>query len=92
VLDELARALDANRPPAVEDSSSAPFGADAVVRTVAAILHGRLQEHPMPSLRNLCGPLTGVVVLPYFGVSAALREISLSEPRGEHDDGSPPTC
>jgi AcrR family transcriptional regulator len=92
VLDELARALDADRPASVADSSLAPFGTDAVVRAVAAILHGRLQEDPVPRLRDLCGSLTGVVVLPYLGVSAARGELAPSDSCAQQDDGSRKTC
>jgi AcrR family transcriptional regulator len=92
VLDELARALDADRPASVADSSFAPFGTDAVVSAVAAILHGRLQEDPVPRLRDLGGSLTSVVVLPYLGVSAARAELSPSESPAERDDNSAHAC
>ena len=76
LLEQLAQVLETGRPAAAADSSSAPFGSDAVVRSVAAILHGRLQEDPVPQLQDLSGRLTAVIVLPYLGVNAARGELS----------------
>ena len=75
-LEELARAVELNCPPPAGGSSLAPFGSNTVVGTVVSVLHGRLIEQPAPPLRALCGPLMGVIVLPFLGVNAAREELS----------------
>jgi len=83
VLAQLAGALDSGRPPEAPEAPPAPFGADAVVGAVAAIVHGRLQEESVPPLRDLAGPLMAVLVLPYLGVDAARGELSHPAPQAE---------
>jgi hypothetical protein len=80
MLTELARALEADRPPQPAGSLPAPFGGEAVVGAVASILHARLLEEPTPSLLSLHGPLMSMIVLPYLDVEAARRELSRPEP------------
>lgn len=75
VLAVLARALEAECPSASAGSLPASFGAEAVVGAVASILHGRLREEPVPLLRDMCGPLMGMIVLPYLDAAAARREL-----------------
>jgi hypothetical protein len=74
LLAQLARALEAGRPPPTPGSLPAPFGGEAVVGAVAAILHGRLLEDPAPSLLELHESLLGLIMLPYLDVAP---------PRGE---------
>jgi AcrR family transcriptional regulator/DNA-binding MarR family transcriptional regulator len=81
LLAGLARALDSGRPDQALDASAAPFGAEAVVGAVAAVIHGRLNERSGPPLRELGGALMAVLVLPYLGVDAARGEISRPVPR-----------
>jgi hypothetical protein len=81
LLAQLAKALDHGRPAQARDVPSAPFGANAVVGAVVAIVHGRLQEDSVPCLRDLAGPLMAVLVLPYLGVDAARWELSHPAPR-----------
>ncbi|HKH79263.1 MAG TPA: hypothetical protein VJ996_04530, partial [Solirubrobacteraceae bacterium] len=76
VLAALAGALEADRPPATAGSLPAPYGAEAIVGAVASILHTRLREEPVPSLRDMCGALMGVIVLPYLDAAAARRELA----------------
>jgi len=87
LLGQLAWALEAGRPPHAADASSAPFGAEALVGAVVAIIHSRLQEEPAPSLLELGGSLMAVLVLPYLGVEAARHELSRPVPfvRAAHD-------
>jgi AcrR family transcriptional regulator len=75
----VARVIEADHPHAA--ASAPPFGAEAVVEAAAAVLHGRLLEEPVPSLRELVGPLMGVLVMPYLDTSAARDELS-SPPDG----------
>jgi len=75
-LAALARALETDRPPVGAGSTSAPFGAEAIVGAVASILHARLREQPAPSLLDMRGALMGVIVLPYLDTVAARRELS----------------
>ena len=75
-----ARALQADSPPLTLAGSPAPFGSDAVVGTVASVLHGRLLEHPVPPLRSLGGALMGLIVLPFLGAEASREELSRSLP------------
>lgn len=80
LLAELAATLDFGRPPAPPDATPAPFGGNAVVGAVVAIVHARLQETCVPQLTDLGGPLMGVLVLPYLGVDAARDELSRPAP------------
>jgi DNA-binding MarR family transcriptional regulator len=88
LLAQLARALDCGRPAQAAGAQSAPFGADAVVGAVAAVIHGRLQEESVPCLRDLGGSLMAVLVLPYLGVDAARGELSRPAPRVLADEGA----
>jgi AcrR family transcriptional regulator len=56
-------------------ASLPPFGADALVGTIASILHARLRVEPPPSLREMCGALMALIVLPYLDAEAARREL-----------------
>jgi hypothetical protein len=75
VLAMLACALEADSPSAEGGSPPAPFGAPAVIDAVASILHARLAQESAPVLRELCGSLMGVIVLPYLGADAAREEL-----------------
>jgi AcrR family transcriptional regulator len=80
ILAQLAEALEAEHPAGADGGQAAPFGAEAVVGAVAAILHARLLEDPLKSLTELAGPLMGVMVLPYLGAAAAGEEVSRPPP------------
>jgi AcrR family transcriptional regulator len=75
----LVDALDEGSPPAAAEPLPAPFGADAVVGAIVAILHSRLLEEPAPPLRPMCGSLMSVIALSYLGVEAARGELELGE-------------
>jgi AcrR family transcriptional regulator len=79
-LSLLARALEQGAPPQSGEALPAPFGGEAVVGAVVAILHARLLEQPTPSLAPLRGSLMSVIVLPYLGVAAAREEVTRSPP------------
>ncbi len=74
-LAALARALDADAPPASACSLPASFDAEAVVGAVASILHGRLREEPAPPLRDMRGSLMAVIVISYLDAVAARCEL-----------------
>jgi AcrR family transcriptional regulator len=71
----IANALEERRPEAACDALAAPFGADASVNAVAVVLRGRLLEDPVPSLVDLTGSLTALLITPYLGVGAAREEL-----------------
>jgi AcrR family transcriptional regulator len=76
LLTALARAIEADCPPTSTGSLPASFGADAVVGALAAILHSRLRETPVPSLCDMCDALMGMIVLPYLDTAGARRVLS----------------
>jgi AcrR family transcriptional regulator len=80
LLATFARVLEADAPPAAVNALPAPFGGEAVVGAVASILHARLREDPVPSLRGMCGQMMGVIVLPYLNVAAVRRELARPTP------------
>jgi AcrR family transcriptional regulator len=57
--------------------------AEGVIGGVLSILHARLAENPKDTntLLDLTGPLMGMIVLPYLGVSAARKEIHTPPPK-----------
>jgi AcrR family transcriptional regulator len=76
----LAGVLEDGAPPLSGETLPAPFGGEAVVGAVVAILHARLLEEPTPPLAPLRGSLMSVIVLPYLGVAAAREELADSLP------------
>jgi AcrR family transcriptional regulator len=76
----LAHGLESACPAPAAGSLPPPFGGQAVVGAVASILHGRLREEPVPSLRDMLGSLMGVIVLPYLDATAVRRELSRPSP------------
>lgn len=78
LLDDFAAALERERPGLPGTYGEPPFGARALIGAVASILHGRLMEDPLPSLTDLSGGLTAMIVLPYLGAEAAREELTRS--------------
>lgn len=76
----LARALEDGAPVLSGETLPAPFGGEAVVGAVVAILHARLLEEPTPSLAPLGASLMSVIALPYLGVTAARGELVRGQP------------
>ncbi len=75
-LDVLVRALEADSPSATTVAAApAPFGAEAIVGAVVSVLHARIAQRPEAPLLKLCGPLMGVIVMPYLGTDAAREEL-----------------
>jgi AcrR family transcriptional regulator len=73
---EAGEALDRDRPAAESKSASLPFDAETTVGAIVAILHGRVLEEPAPPLAELCGPLMGMIALPYLGSAMARAELT----------------
>jgi AcrR family transcriptional regulator len=73
VADE-GRFLVRRRPP------PSPLTAEGIVGAVFSIIHARLHEGECGPLRDLLGPLMGVIVLPYLGPAAACRELARPAP------------
>jgi len=74
-LATIAHELEAGAPEPAADSTIVPFGADALVGAVVSILHARLLEDPVPTLRPLLGSLMSVIALPYLGVATSRLEL-----------------
>jgi AcrR family transcriptional regulator len=77
LMGEISESLERGRPEMgmEEGGEEKRVDAEAVVGTVAAILHGRLEECPVPSLTPLAPTLTGIVVLSYLGAEVARNEL-----------------
>jgi AcrR family transcriptional regulator len=96
VLSELAAVVDAGRDPTgasgagarkaagkgarAADAGVSPLAAEGAVGAVASILYERVRAGER-SLLSLCGPLMGIVVLPYLGAAAARREAARPAPK-----------
>jgi AcrR family transcriptional regulator len=78
LLGEVARALDIGRPDGAEGGLGRGLGGEAVVGAVAAILHGRMLEEPVPKLASLGPSIMSVIVLPYLGAEGARSELERS--------------
>lgn len=76
LLGELARSFDAYCPPSPQGVAGAPFGAEALIAAATSIIQARLYEDPFPPLRELCGSLMAVMVMPSLGERAAHRELT----------------
>jgi AcrR family transcriptional regulator len=60
-----------------------PVTAEATIIAVAGILHARLVDGKAPPYIGLLGELTGLVVAPYLGVSAAAEAIERGDARAK---------
>jgi AcrR family transcriptional regulator len=76
LLEALAQAYDARRPATPPGALSPPFGVEAMLASAVSIIHSRVLEDPVPPLRELAGPLTGLLVMPTLGAAAARKELS----------------
>jgi AcrR family transcriptional regulator/predicted transcriptional regulator len=87
VVDTITAAVDEGRSEARASKALPPLTAEGVVGGVLSVLHARLVHPPSRgasgegmSLRELTGPLMGMVVLPYLGPGAAQRESAAPTP------------
>ncbi len=75
LLDELAGVIDRGRDAAPSNREPPVLTAEGVVGAVFAVLHARLLEDGPELLSGLLGELMGIIVLPYLGTRAAVREL-----------------
>ena len=75
----LVAALESGSPLVDPALGQPSFGPEALVGTVAAVLHARLLEEPAPPLGELCGPLMGMIVLSRMDTIDARSELCRSE-------------
>ncbi|MGH2911929.1 MAG: hypothetical protein ACRDJ3_05580 [Solirubrobacteraceae bacterium] len=74
VIDTVTAVVDEGRQEAKASRSLPPLTAEGVVGGVLSVLHARLLSPDGAPLRELAGPLMGMVVLPYLGPAAAQKE------------------
>jgi AcrR family transcriptional regulator len=81
VLERLAEAVDEGRRAPRAGTQLEPVVAEGVVGGVLAVIHARLLQADGRALIDLSKPLMFMIVLPYLGMSAALKELSRPAPR-----------
>ncbi len=81
MLEVVKRAIDGGRGE-MKGKAPPPMTAEGVVGAVSSVLHARLARHARrDSIAELLGPLMGMIVMPYLGAAAAMREIERPRPR-----------
>jgi AcrR family transcriptional regulator len=74
VLDQLTRIIDEARSASHAAKTPPPLAAHAVLGGALGLLYARLTARDSHSLVELLNPLMSMIVLPYFGASAAREE------------------
>ncbi len=74
VIERLAATVDEGRLQSARGANLSALTAEGLVGAVLAIVQGRLMRPEPSALSALVGDLTGMIVLPYLGASAAHRE------------------
>jgi AcrR family transcriptional regulator len=80
VIDIVTAAVDEGRKEAKAARALPPLTAEGVVGGVLSVLHARLVAGEGTPLRELTGPLMGMMVLPYLGPAAAQKENAAPPP------------
>lgn len=80
VLEELARVIDRGRLVTQVAHEPPEVTAEGIVGAIFAVIHTRLLEPRQTSREHLLGSLMSMIVLPYFGASAARQELSRPSP------------
>jgi AcrR family transcriptional regulator/DNA-binding MarR family transcriptional regulator len=80
VIVQATAAVDEGRMEQKASRALPPLTAEGVVGGVLSVLHARLIAGQGDSLIELTGPLMGMVVLPYLGPAAALKESARPAP------------
>jgi AcrR family transcriptional regulator/predicted transcriptional regulator len=80
VIDMVTASVDEGRKEAKAARALPPLTAEGVVGGVLSVLHARLLSGESDPLRELAGPLMGMVVLPYLGPAAAQKENATPTP------------
>jgi AcrR family transcriptional regulator len=91
--------IDEGRTETKADTELPPLTAEGIVGGVLSVLHSRLLTYPPPTTAvgtrkkdeapprfvELTGPLMSMIVLPYLGPAAALKELGRPVPRGSFE-------
>lgn len=80
MIDVLAGAIDEGGGEAKPAIAPSPLTAESAVGGVLSVIHARLLDPQHPSLLELVGPLTSMIVQPYLGAAAARRELHRPTP------------
>jgi AcrR family transcriptional regulator len=80
LLEQLVPLLDRGRALAPADRQPPDGAATSVIGGTLGMIHARLLGGDQPPLVDLLNPLMGMVVLPYLGEAAALRELTRPSP------------
>ncbi|HEV7585156.1 MAG TPA: TetR/AcrR family transcriptional regulator [Solirubrobacteraceae bacterium] len=86
LLEQLVAVLDQGRALAPADRQPPDGAATSVIGGTLGMIHARLLGGDQPPLVELLNPLMGMVVLPYLGEAAALRELTRPVPTREPAD------
>jgi AcrR family transcriptional regulator len=81
VLSDLAAVLEEGGGAARVGRAPPPLTAEGVVAGALGVMHTRLLRREPQALVELLNPLMAMIVLPYLGNAAALRELSRPAPR-----------
>jgi AcrR family transcriptional regulator/DNA-binding MarR family transcriptional regulator len=76
ILRAVTKIVDERARGAQKGCGPPPLTGEGVVGGIVAILHARLLEERPGLLVGLVGPLMGMIVLPYAGRAAAMRELA----------------
>ena len=80
LLSELVPALEQGRDHAPAGHRPPAQAATCVIGGTLGMIHARLLGSDQPPLVDLLNPLMGMIVLPYLGEAAAVRELSRPQP------------
>jgi AcrR family transcriptional regulator len=83
LLEQLVPVLDEGRALAPADRQPPDGAATSVIGGTLGMVHARLLGGDQSPLVDLLNPLMGMVVLPYLGEAAALRELTMPVPSRE---------
>jgi AcrR family transcriptional regulator len=89
VLTAFRDVVDEGRISARSGAEPPPLAAEGVIGAVLGLIHARLLERDGPPLMELLNPLMGMIVLPYHGRAAAMKELQRPTPRAPHARPAP---
>jgi AcrR family transcriptional regulator len=80
LFEELVPAIDRGRDACLAGRQPPDGAARSVIGGTLGMIHARLLGRDQPPLVDLLNPLMGMMVLPYLGEAAAIRELSPPSP------------
>ena len=80
VLAILHAIVDQGRSQTKRGQEPPPLTAEGTVGAVLAVIHARMLDAGGPPLLELVNPLMGMIVLPYLGQAAAVKELTRAAP------------